>query len=230
MAPDPAFLFNIAQAYRQANECSKAAEYYRQFVGALRNPPNLDKVQKLIAEMDACAAKQAAAAQPDKPADNPDKPADKPDKPVDNPDKPADKTGTLAQLADMPPDKPDVVTRDASVPHSGHGRRVAGIVVGSIGAAFVATSVVFWLSERSVNDKSDHVCAGCSQWQPQFNSRLADLEARGTRDAHMGIATGSIGAAALIAGIVVYATGHETETYAVVPTRGGATATVGFAF
>src|SRR5258706_9567428 len=48
--PDPAFLFNIAQAYRQAKACAKAASYYRQFMAAFKKPPNPEKIERWISE------------------------------------------------------------------------------------------------------------------------------------------------------------------------------------
>lgn len=52
--PDPLFLFDIAQAYRQMNDCPNAAAFYRNY---LRDKPAADNramVEQLIAEMDAC--------------------------------------------------------------------------------------------------------------------------------------------------------------------------------
>lgn len=57
--PDPAYLFNIAQAYRLGNACAKAAKYYREFLGAVSSAPNLAKVQQYIEQSDACAKTQA---------------------------------------------------------------------------------------------------------------------------------------------------------------------------
>lgn len=56
--PDPAYLFNIAQAYRLGNACAKAAKYYREFLGAVSSAPNLAKVQQYIEQSDACAKTQ----------------------------------------------------------------------------------------------------------------------------------------------------------------------------
>jgi tetratricopeptide (TPR) repeat protein len=61
--PDPAVLFNIAQAYRFGNACAKAAAYYRKFLGAVRAPPNRAKVRDYIAEQDRCAKRQQADAE-----------------------------------------------------------------------------------------------------------------------------------------------------------------------
>jgi tetratricopeptide (TPR) repeat protein len=51
---DPAYLFNIAQAYRFGNACQKAADYYHRFAGAVPDAAR-DQVERDIAEMERCA-------------------------------------------------------------------------------------------------------------------------------------------------------------------------------
>jgi tetratricopeptide (TPR) repeat protein len=55
--PDPAYLFNIAQAYRLAKDCTKALPYYKQFLAAAPKAPNAPAVNKYIAELEASCAK-----------------------------------------------------------------------------------------------------------------------------------------------------------------------------
>jgi tetratricopeptide (TPR) repeat protein len=58
LLPEPIFLFDIAQAYRQLRECENSAAFYRTY---LRNAPSADnraKVDKFIVEMDDCAKTQ----------------------------------------------------------------------------------------------------------------------------------------------------------------------------
>jgi tetratricopeptide (TPR) repeat protein len=56
--PDPGYLFNVGQAFRFAQDCARAARYYRQFLGAVSSAPNLDKVRGYLDEMDACVRRQ----------------------------------------------------------------------------------------------------------------------------------------------------------------------------
>jgi tetratricopeptide (TPR) repeat protein len=53
LMPDPSFLFNIGQAYRQQKNCREARAAYKSY---LRNAPDEDrpKTEQFIAEMDAC--------------------------------------------------------------------------------------------------------------------------------------------------------------------------------
>jgi tetratricopeptide (TPR) repeat protein len=56
LLPEPLFLFDIAQSYRQLHDCENAQSFYKSY---LRNAPdaaNRDKVDKFLAEMDKCVA------------------------------------------------------------------------------------------------------------------------------------------------------------------------------
>jgi tetratricopeptide (TPR) repeat protein len=54
--PDPLFLFNIAQAYRQFRDCENARVMYRNYLRERPAADNRAKVEQFIVEMDACAA------------------------------------------------------------------------------------------------------------------------------------------------------------------------------
>lgn len=56
--PDPAYLFNLAQAYRLGNACAKSAAAYRELLGIVTTGPNVEKVEQYIVQMDACAKQQ----------------------------------------------------------------------------------------------------------------------------------------------------------------------------
>ena len=62
--PDPAYLFNVAQAYRLGNACAKAATSYKAFLAKVSNPPNQAKVQGYLEQSEACARTQTPAAPP----------------------------------------------------------------------------------------------------------------------------------------------------------------------
>ncbi len=53
--PDPAYLFNVAQSYRLADNCEQAAHYYEQFLAKVANPPNLDAIHGWLADAKKCA-------------------------------------------------------------------------------------------------------------------------------------------------------------------------------
>jgi outer membrane protein assembly factor BamD (BamD/ComL family) len=62
--PDPAYEFNIAQAYRLANDCTKSLVWYRKFLADAPKAPNIDAVKKYIADEEAACAKTAPAPAP----------------------------------------------------------------------------------------------------------------------------------------------------------------------
>jgi tetratricopeptide (TPR) repeat protein len=55
LSNDPAYLFNIAQAYRLAKNCPEAVRFYERFLAVAPDAPNRDKIQAKIAEMKSCA-------------------------------------------------------------------------------------------------------------------------------------------------------------------------------
>jgi tetratricopeptide (TPR) repeat protein len=60
--PDPAYLFNLAQAYRLGNSCAKAAAAYRKLLGIVSTGPNVAKVEQYVQQMDVCAKRQEPVA------------------------------------------------------------------------------------------------------------------------------------------------------------------------
>ncbi|MFN0251053.1 MAG: tetratricopeptide repeat protein [Kofleriaceae bacterium] len=52
---DAAALFNIAQSYRLKGDCAQSGSFYKTFKRKFPNEKNIDKVEKFIVEMDACA-------------------------------------------------------------------------------------------------------------------------------------------------------------------------------
>jgi tetratricopeptide (TPR) repeat protein len=61
----PAYLYNVAQAYRQEGKCKEAVFFYKRFLALKQDvkASTRDKVEKLIAEADDCEKKQEALAQ-----------------------------------------------------------------------------------------------------------------------------------------------------------------------
>ena len=56
--PDPAYLFNIAQAYRYGKRCTDAAKYYRKLLVEVPKAPNVAAVTRYLDEMDECAKRE----------------------------------------------------------------------------------------------------------------------------------------------------------------------------
>jgi tetratricopeptide (TPR) repeat protein len=61
LEPDPAYLFNIGQAYRLGGRCGDAARYYRKFLVEVPRAPNAGAVAVYLRDLEPCVAKEAAA-------------------------------------------------------------------------------------------------------------------------------------------------------------------------
>ena len=55
LSQDPAYLFNIAQAYRMAKNCGEAMRFYQRVLAVDPNAENKPKIEQRIEEMKACA-------------------------------------------------------------------------------------------------------------------------------------------------------------------------------
>jgi len=62
--PDPAYVFNLGQAYRLAKNCARAAATYRKLLELSPGAANADEVRAYIREMDACTASEPVPQQP----------------------------------------------------------------------------------------------------------------------------------------------------------------------
>ena len=70
--PEPLFLFDEAQAYRQLHDCAHAAELYRAYLKDLPEADNRRRVEGFIEEMDACTPAEPLPAPPPPPAPTPE--------------------------------------------------------------------------------------------------------------------------------------------------------------
>jgi tetratricopeptide (TPR) repeat protein len=235
--PEPLFLYDIAQAYRQKPDCTKARTFYKSY---LRNAPdatNRDKVDKRIAEMEECI--RASGASIDTSADTTDAGAQitagtdatKPD--TTNPDV------TKPDVTKPDVTKPDVTKPDTHVEHhsgphrpppvvvtqpakrGGGLKEIAGIASAGLGAVLVATGVYFSYHAHQIANDVTELCA--VTW---VGSQIADLDREGRNAQTTAVVLDVAGGLAVIAGAGLYlwasAEGKESPV-AVVPSRGGAT-------
>lgn len=229
LKPEARSLFNIAQAYRLKGDCVEAVSYYRTFK---RNYPaeQAEKVDKFIVELEPCAKQQAASrpAVPPVPVTEPPKPdpvtpvtTPKPEAVTTKPDvtqpevKPREPVPPLVitpAITQPPPTEPEPTVESSS---PGRGKRVAGLVIGGVGIAAVATGVYFGLSARS---KASDV-EGSASWDP-------DLDRRGKTAERNAIILWSAGGAAILGGGVLYFLGRrsaEPSRLSIIPRASGAT-------
>jgi len=204
LRPDAPSLFNIAQSYRLQGDCIEAASFYRTYKRNFPGEKNIDKVDKFIVDMDACAKTQPAKPAPPKP--EPIAPA------------PVNPEPTAVQA----PVK-TVVIVDAD---PGKTKRVAGLIVGGFGVVALGGSVFYALRARSAAQDAEKAKQG-DTWSPA-------IESRGEAAARNGKIALGVGAALVGTGVVLYVLGRRSSAEAtqvgVIPSHDGATLVFGSAF
>ena len=200
--PDPAYLFNIAQAYRFGNACAKAAAAYRKFLGAVANPPNADKVQQYIQQVDDCAKTQAAAARPAPP----------PPEPIVQPPPPP------------PPENRSVPGRGQRI--AGLSVFAGGVVMLGVAGYFTRKGSQL-RDEREAICATELQVTGICQWTQAREDQEKDLEKRGDQANLISYIGWSVGGAAVIGGVLLYVLAPmpaEQRAVSIVPTSDGAMA------
>ncbi len=120
--PEPAFLFNVAQTYRQAGDCKQALFFYKRFLALKQNdtkkpinPALQTEVEKRIVELEECLRRELASKPPDaleSGTTTPTTPAPTPPTTPTTPTKTAPPPTTIAQV-EKPVEDKDVDVRKA---------------------------------------------------------------------------------------------------------------------
>lgn len=200
--PDPAYLFNVGQAFRFAHECTQAARYYREFLGAVTRAPNLDKVRGYLAEMDACAR------------------TERPTPTLMPP---------VASAPPPPAPPPAVVATPAAADDPGARRRLIGLGLGGAGLAAVGVGIWFHHDVGYFEDRS-HRCtreAPCTAAQVAHWDDRGHLASVVAITAYAAGGAALVGGTALY--VLGRRRGAESPV-AIAPTPGGALISTGFAF
>ncbi len=131
--PDPLFLFDIAQAYRQLRECNNASTYYRNYLREAPTADNRAKVERFIADMDDCAQQQQAA-----------------------------RAAGLPLMHVDSHDHGGVATAGPATPTDNHALVVAGVVTAAVGVAIIGVGIYFSTNAESDAHQLEQACAqGC---------------------------------------------------------------------
>jgi hypothetical protein len=200
---DPPMLYNIAQAYRLNDQPGEAVRFYRRYLQRAPQARNREDVERKIAELEKTIEDrrkaQAAVTPPPAPVVTPPPPTPQPVTPIVGPPSPVaaapsapePTTGTVGEITQTPaqPDEPMSSTRKVV----GFSLIGAGVVsgVGCLIAALIAKNKSDKVSTDSMNgatfDPND-----------QKNGKNADVAA---------MVMGGIAGAAVVAGVIVLATG-----------------------
>lgn len=215
--PDPVYLFDTAQALRLSDECAEAATYYHRFLDVVPDPPSLDKITQLVADVEKCAADAAAAAEPPAGSDATE-PAPPPRR--HHKHKP-DPSGLDAALAAGP-------GADDTAPR--HPVRTPGIAAVAVGAVSLGAGIFF--THRASDDATDRsaICPHGCMWTGALAKQEADDDASGRTASHLAIGGFALGAVALTAGILLYLHVEHPPTIGVGVGPGGATVSANLVF
>src|SRR5688572_7669081 len=214
---DAPALFNIAQSYRLKGDCPQAANFYKTFKRNFPKEKNIDKVEKFISEMEACAKAGPAKVDPPK-VDPPKVDPPKVDPPVGTTGTPPPTTNPPTGTTGTPPTgttgtattgSTSVTGLDQPPPPAGKPGaqlRVAGLVTAGVGIAALGTGIVFGLKASSLAKDAEALGQG-DAWDPSIQAR--GEKAQRTRTILFGV-----GGAALVAGGVMYFMGRKQGTEA----------------
>jgi hypothetical protein len=183
--PDPVYLFDIAQSDRLSDACDSAARYYRKFLAAVPNPPNLQKVKKFLEEVDACTA----ALKPTEPKEP--KPAPEPE-PTPTP--------AVEPTPEPSPHQPPLPRELVKT----HPQRASGIALGAIGLASAVAGVYFTTRVGHWSSARESLCPGACTWSASLTDKANADDSAGQQASTFAIVGYSVGAAALVAGAALY--------------------------
>lgn len=209
IAPEPALLFNIAQAYRKKGDCKGALDYYQRFRGAVDvQTANRARVSVHIERMQACL--RGAEATLGEPLDTA-RPAAPP-----GPATEAAPASPAAPEFELPRQSP-IVALSPPVVESPSGRRfrLAGITVGAAGVVTLVAAIAASLRSASIADRVSNAFDQGGPATPALDQLVSQGRAYQTASEVL-YATG---VAAVLTGAVLYYWGARR------PGRSRATAT-----
>ena len=239
LVPAPGILFNLAQAYRLKGDCKSARHSYKKFLKVSTDAGQIALAKEHLATLTRCAGDTPVATAPPAPAPAPQPPpaaaptaSPLPPPPAPTPlgpqptPTPAPRIVAPAPTAAAAPPAPVAAGADLSAAgpedhHPGRAKRLAGIGLGSAGAAFLIISVYHGLKARSDAGDLDDFYEKGGSWTPD----LADKEDSLDRNRTRAIGFGLVGAIALTGGGIFYWMGNQDEKraaqFGVAPAQSG---------
>jgi len=192
---DPPMLYNIAQAYRLADQPAEAVRYYRRFLQRMPNARNRDDVERKIADQEKLAEQRKKLEPPPSP---PPPPVTKPPPIVEV------KPPTTPVVTPPPPPPPP------PPPEASHARTVVGLCL--IGAGVIVDGVAAYEGYRA-KQKADQLTRDSMAPPSMPKTFDPSLETSGKNANIAAIALGIGGTAVAIAGaIVLISGGSSAET------------------
>ena len=191
---DPPMLYNIAQAYRLADQPSEAARYYRRFLQRMPNARNRDDVERKIADQEKLADQRKKV-----------EPVAPPPPPTTTPTKPP----PIVEVKPPPPPPvvPPAPPQLPPPPETSHARAVVGWSL--VGAGLIADGVAAYEGYRA-RQKGDQLTRDSMMTPPKTFDPAVETAGKNANIA--AIALGIGGTAVAIAGAIVLITGGSSES------------------
>jgi len=187
---DPLMLYNIAQAYRLADQPAEAVRYYRRFLQRMPNARNREDVERKIADQEKLAEQRKKA---------------EPVTPVTPPPPPTKPPPIVEVKPPPPPVTPPPPITPPPAPETSHARTVVGWSL--IGAGAIVGGVAVYEGYRA-HQKGDQL----TKDSMAGNVFDPSVETAGKNANIAAIALGIGGTAVALAGAIVLITGGSSET------------------
>ena len=199
IAPSPALLFNLAQAYRLQGNCEDAAMMYRRYLGTGPDPDGRLLAESHLNTVERCVSKRSMNI------------------PMDDGAKYLNTAAPPSDLGVV--DAPKQVDQPAPA-GGGSVKKTVGISVAIGGGAALAAATYFGLRARSASSEVEQLYVEGAKWD-----QIQPVDERGKRSATYAKVLGISGGVAAAAGITLYVLGRRDERatqLAIVPMRSGA--------
>jgi|GEM_PF-3572210 len=240
----PALLFNIAQAYRLAGDAKQALHFYKTYLRLASNLPNVDYVQSQIAAMEAemvaaeNAERERLAAERERAAADraaAEKEAAEQERRAAEEERKAEEArkAAAAEQARLAREQARLETVRRGGGDPGGALRVSGYIAGGIGLAVLGTGVALSASASSDFDEVAELIDNGDPWTADAQDTLDSAETRDSVGTWMMVGGGVAVAAGATLWLIGAMSGDdepETRALTVVPTRGGAAASVTWSF
>ena len=194
---DPPMLYNIAQAYRLADQPAEAARYYRRFLQRMPSARNREDVERKIADQEKIAEQRKKTEVVTPPPPPPTNPPTKPPPIVEvKPPPPVVTPPTQPPLPQPPPPPPE----------PSHARAVVGWCL--FGAGLIVDGVAAYEGYRA-KQKGDQLTRDSQAMPAKVFDPSLETDGKNANIAAIALAIG--GTAVAIAGAIVLITGDSSE-------------------
>jgi tetratricopeptide (TPR) repeat protein len=199
---DPAFLYDLAQSYRQAGNPEQALHFYRTYLRYVPKPANRAEIDERIAALEQQLAQKGTGTgtEPPPPPLTPPPPTTPPPPPQATPTTQTPPAGAGANVVVVPPPPegaPPVVVEPIGPPTVDRGKtlRIAGIVTAGVGAFMLLVGIVEYGVAKSASDQVNSDATKGNAFDPNVEKRGMSAQTAEAWFFTLGVLAGAGGAA-----------------------------------